>query len=352
MNSIKAAALLAMAVCLSGICFTGYCEAATIAASVPNPKAILAGVSGDVRGLAFSPDGKRVAVSTGQVIKIWEWESGKEVASIQGGIGAAFSSDGALIAYPGQDESYSDGLMIWDIAANKKKLFIAGDNVQAPAFSPDGKSIAAAIGSRVNMWKLPAGEELPALKDGHKCSISAIVFSKDGKTLISADGKGVMSRWELSETGGVKKGEFKYANEEAQINSLTESDDGKWVAASTGDGMIVILDAPTMAQSGSIKAHKDGLRVKSISFSPDNKTIASACSGVEDLEIKFWDVTTRQQIVAFIGHENGVNSVAYSPDGKWLASGSDDKTAKVWEVSALMAMNTPKSEKKKEKPKE
>jgi WD40 repeat protein len=348
MNSIKRAALLSvLAICFAGLCF---------GATVPNPRSTLATVAGDVRGVVFSPDGQRIAVSTGQAITVWTWDAsvppGKEIPPIPAGMGAAFSMDNTLVAFPGQDEVYSDGLMLWDIAARKKKLFISDDNVQSPVFSPDGKLIAAAVGSRVKVWKLPGGEEQPAMKDGHKCSIVAIAYSLNGKVMISADGKGTLSRWELGDSGPLKKGEYKHANEEASINSLACSADGKWVAASTGDGLILVLDAATLALSGSIKAHKDGLRVKSIAFSPDNKTIASACSGIEDLEVKLWDAATCKKILGFVGHQGGVNCVAFSPDGKWLASGSDDKSAKVWEVEALLAMNAPKPEKKKEKPAE
>lgn len=331
-------------------CLAGACRAMT----VPPPKATYADAPGDIRGIAFSPNGKRLAVSTGQVIKIWEWESGsaKEFASVQGGLGASFSTDGALLAYPGQDENYSDGLMIWDIEANKKKLFIADDNVQSPVFSPDGKSIAAAVGSNVKIWKLAAGEELAQMKDGHKCSITAIVYSTNGKALVSADGKGTITYWDLSQPAPVKKGGYKPNTEEAAINSLANSPDGKWIAASTGTGDILLLDATTLTVEGTIKAHNEGLRVKSVAFSPDSKTMASACSGIEDLDIKLWDAASRRQIVAFAGHQDSVNCVAFSPDGKWLATGSDDKSAKVWDVAALIAMGAPKPEKKKEKPPE
>jgi WD40 repeat protein len=97
-----------------------------------------------------------------------------------------------------------------------------------------------------------------------------------------------------------------------------------------------------------MKGHKEGLRVKSVSFAPDNRMLASACSGVEDLDIKIWDAVTRTQTLAFSGHQGGVNCVAFSADGKWLATGSDDKTAKIWDVTSLLAMNAPKPVKKKE----
>ncbi len=186
MNLRLGSALLVLLACMAW-----SSRAATV---VPKERATLAGVPGDVRSVLFSPDGKWLAVSTGQLIKIWEWESnagaGKEIASINGGIGAAFSKDGTLLAFPGQNEYYSDGLMIWDIAAKAKKLFIEDDNVQSPVFSPDGKQLAAAVGSTIKEWELATGKELAPMKDGHKCSISSILFANGGKGLISADGKG------------------------------------------------------------------------------------------------------------------------------------------------------------------
>ncbi len=344
MNVMKQISLLAVALCCSGIC---------LAATVPAPRATLTTVPGDARGIVFSPDGKRIAVSTGQAIVIWEWSLATpiEMKPISGGTGVTFSADSSLIAFPGQDETYSDGLIVWDIAAGKKRLFLADDNVQSPVFSPDGKMLSAAVGSQVKMWKFPSGEVQAPLKDGHKCSISNIAYTSTGKVMISADGKGTVLRWELGEAGPVKKGEYKPATDENSISSLACSADGKWVAASTGDGLILVLDATTLAPVAKIKAHKDGLRVRSIAFSADSKMIASACSGVEDLEIKLWNVGTQKQILGFLGHGGAVNCVAFSPDGKWLASGSDDRSAKVWEVEALLAMVAPKPEKpKKEKP--
>ena len=70
-------------------------------------------------------------------------------------------------------------------------------------------------------------------------------------------------------------------------------------------------------------------KVYSVAFSPDGKTLASGC---DDHTIKLWDVATGKNIATLSGHTNGVRSVAYSPDGKTLASGSSDKTIKLWDV--------------------
>src|SRR5947207_13094697 len=140
MNAKRLAPVLVLLIGLSGFCRAG---------APPKERALLKDLPGDVRAVLFSPNGKTIAVSTGIKITLWEWEGSKAPVEIDGGVGAAFSKDGTLIAYPGQNELFNDGLMIWNIGANKKQLFIVDDNVQSPAFSPDGLKFSAAVGTLV-----------------------------------------------------------------------------------------------------------------------------------------------------------------------------------------------------------
>src|SRR5262249_53240542 len=77
-----------------------------------------------------------------------------------------------------------------------------------------------------------------------------------------------------------------------------------------------------------LKGHKNA--VSSVAFSPDGKTLAS---GSGDKTIKLWDVATGKEMASLKGHTGYVFSVAFSPDGKTLASASGDKTVKLWDVA-------------------
>jgi WD40 repeat protein len=72
--------------------------------------------------------------------------------------------------------------------------------------------------------------------------------------------------------------------------------------------------------------------VTSIAFSADGNYLAS---GSDDKTVKLWNVESQLEVVTLEGHSNNVTSVAFSPDGRYLASGSDDKTIKLWSIQSL-----------------
>ena len=325
---------LCAAVCLA-------CALNVRALETKSQKAVLPNLPGDVRGVVFSPDAKWLAVSTGQVIKVFDWQRGTAGIELSGGLGAVFSADGLLIAFPGQDEFNNDGLMLWDLAANKKRLFIAGDNVLSPVFVPGGKLISAAVGSRIKTWDLASGKEAQQWPALHKCSLTVIAYMQDGSRLISADAHGLCVLWDMSEAEPKKIAEFKRDNNDTPISALAVVNKGSHIALATGGGEILFLDAAKLTLSGAVKGHAQGLTVKSVAFAPDGRLLASACSGVEDIEIKLWDAAAPKQFFAFTGHSGAVNCVAFAPDGKWLATGSDDKSAKIWDVAALLLLAAP-----------
>ena len=100
-------------------------------------------------------------------------------------------------------------------------------------------------------------------------------------------------------------------------------------------GMIVPQDYTTLVQGHTLQGHTDG--VNSVAFSPDGQTLAS---GSYDNTIRLWDVATGESLKILTGHTYEVNSVSFSPEGQTLASGSGDNTVRLWDVSTGETLRT------------
>jgi len=112
------------------------------------------------------------------------------------------------------------------------------------------------------------------------------------------------------------------------IRSLSFSPDGKTLASGSKDNIINLWNIETMEKMKPL-TNDDRSSNFSISFSPDGKTLAA---GGDRNIITLWDVEKREKVLTFKGHSASINSISFSPDGKILASGSSDKTIKLWNM--------------------
>jgi RNA polymerase sigma factor (sigma-70 family) len=329
---------------------------------------------GQVNSVAFSPDGKRLASADGGgTVKVWDAQTGQELLAFKGHIWPArsvvFSPDGTRLAASFQ----MGGIKIWDATTSpevrsfrgptdavvfspdsKRLASRNGDNtvkawdaqtgqelrvfkghtgrVRSVAYSPDGKRLASAAEDRlVKVWDVQTGQEILALK-GHTSSVTSVAYSPDGKRLASAAEDGLVKVWDaqtgrelLSLPGGG--------------GSLAYSPDGKRLAGASG-GTVRVWDA-TNGQE--ILAWEAPGRVRGVAFSPDGKRLAGNVDdpfagppGPGAGYVKVWDAQTGDELLHIKGHTGWVGSVAFSPDGKRLASGSDGVAwggeVKVWDA--------------------
>ncbi|WP_425475835.1 protein kinase domain-containing protein [Fischerella sp. JS2] len=184
---------------------------------------------------------------------------------------------------------------------------------------------------------------------GHSGSVISVAISPDGKTLASGSNDKTIKLWNLATGEQIRT----LTGHSSWVISVAISPDGKTLANGSSDNTIKLWNLAageqihtfTEQQSNRNSLTRTGF--VAVAFSPDGKTLASGsydwssielddekylASGSTDRTIKLWNVATGKQIRTLTGHSDSVYSVAISPDGKTLASSSIDKTIKIWRL--------------------
>jgi WD40 repeat protein len=291
-----------------------------------------------VRCVTFSPDGKTLATGSGhedKTVKLWDMAREQEMATLKGHTdrinSVVFSPDGKTLATGSDDKT----ARLWDVATRQELATLGHkETVWSVTFSPDGKTLA--IGSNdntVKLWDVSTQQELAILK-GHKNRINSLLFSPDGKILATGSDDNTVKLWDPA--GKQELATLKGQND--FIRYVAFSPDGKILATGSGTrvpfmpaggpGVAELWDVALGQKIATLKGHTSG--VSCVAFSPDGKTLAT---GGWDNIVKLWNINTKQEVATLKGHTDRINSIAFSPDGKTLATGSADKTVKLWRAA-------------------
>jgi WD40 repeat protein/transcriptional regulator with XRE-family HTH domain len=280
-----------------------------------------------IAGLAFSPDGKRLAsTSLDGTVRIWSLSPGEETVAVSGpgasyGTRVVYSPNGQEFATNGGDGTAT----IWNAKTGEPRLILTGHDIEVMniAFSPDGTRFATgSLDGTTIIWDAASGKKLLTLS-GHEDAVRDITFSPDG-SLIATGGFDLTARvWD----GMTGKELLKITSHEGIVPGVAFSPDGTRLATASTDGTSKIWDVKTGELLFTLAGHTSG--VVDIGYSPDGKKIATASN---DATAKIWDAATGKELLTLTGHSAEVRPVAFSPDGKFLATGSGDNTAKIWDV--------------------
>ncbi len=304
----------------------------TALTTYPHLHGLLGKHTHSVSSVAFSPDGKTLAVGGGGAVILWDVASrrpiGKPFAGHTGFIsGIAFSPDGQTLASASADNT----IILWDVASGRPKgQPLAGhiDWINCVAFSPDGRTLASGgEEGTIILWDVTSREPIGQPLIGHTLGVNSIAFSPDGRTLASGSTDDTIILWDVE--SGKPKGQ-PLQGDAGIVMSVAFSPDGQTLASGNENSTIFLWKiAPEKPERLTLAGH-DGV-VTSLAFSPNGQTLAS---GSADKTVLLWDVVSRKLIGRpFTGHSEVVFTVAFSPDGQMVASGSFDGAVFLWDVS-------------------
>jgi WD40 repeat protein len=309
---------------------------------------------GGVRAAVFARRGTLLVAASEEdgTVEFWSPERlcGYEtIASLPPGVAdVALSPDGRAAS------SDPDQVCLLDLEDRRieRKLHIPAGHLWL-AFSPDGRTVAAANDSHVRLWDVAADRLVLTLDHGSK--VAPVVFSPTGGLVAMLGDDGNARVWEYP-SGALRTTCLAHSD---FAHSLAFAPDGRTLAVGGGGYPVAVSlwDPSTGERRGSLTAAgsgftpdgppptspppgEPGMRIHAVAFSPDGTTLAAACT---DGLIRLWDVSSGALRLTLSGHAEAVRLLAFTPDGRTLASVGHDHVLNLWHLGTgqqLFALDT------------
>jgi WD40 repeat protein/serine/threonine protein kinase len=338
---------------------------------------------GTAHTVAFSPDGRWLAAGSDGAVNIWDWRNQENHLPLhtfpghyeKRGISVAFSRDGRRLA----SGSWEGGVNLWDAVAGGEPLCTFPESRKTPhpisalsfspdgrwlatssfgrrvdvwdmttggllytlphsglaqcvAFSPDGRRLASAGEDRtVRVWDATTGREVIGLR-GHTDQCGCVVFSPDGRRLASASKDGTIRLWDATPLKDHERQEnLNFTGHDGEIWTLAVSPDGQKIASAGQQMPTKVWDSRTKLVCAEFSAQTR--IVFCVAWHPDGQRIASAGWDGESFTVKVWDAQIGQKVFfALPGGLKEFFAVTFSPDGRYLVTGSANKIVQVWDA--------------------
>lgn len=299
-----------------------------------------------IRGVIFSADGDRLTGVSGSAIKVWTIATGEEHLSLLIGddMNFAFRADGLAIA-----AAAANSLGTWDLSAPPASFTLGGHALGAAAlkklnqsmriarfydqgnavtaaclsFDPGGNAATIGPNSSLRIWDVGNGREIRTISAR---ILTDAVLHPSGKMLASSAENGAIKVWDAATGKELRSHHAKLG----YLFSPIYSPDGKWLAAIQDfeTSTVMIWEAATGQAHLTLRKPPD--QISGIAFSADGRRLATAS---DDRTVRLWDVANGNELLRLTGHTAEVCHVAFSPDGLRLASAGHDRTARLWSVA-------------------
>ena len=288
--------------------------------SIPTSKQL----KGTVKAIAFTEKGI-LALTAGSdgLVQVWNVESAKafpRLASPNSAIrSVAFSPSGLRVVIG----TFDANARLYEFETGKQRFQMSShtDSVEAVAFSPDSQKILTGSNDQtVRLWDADTGKAI--LTAPHSDSVVSLTFSPDGKHILTGCNDNVSRIWRFDST---KSSLIAATPHTGPVETVAFSSKGDFAFIACTDGTCqrreIALNVLTAVRSVVVDA-----QISSVAYSPDGRRVAT---GHKNGSTSIWDKEFRKTISIATPHRGSVTALAFSWDGRLLATGSEDKTARV-----------------------
>jgi WD40 repeat protein/mono/diheme cytochrome c family protein len=289
--------------------------------------------------LAFSPDGKMLAVSGNHEILLHTLDGSEPPKRLPGMseriLSLAFSKDGSLLVAGGGTPSRFGEVQFWDLPAGKlrRSVMITGDTVFGISLSPDAtRAAAGCTDNSVRILDTASGSELNKM-GAHENWVLGTVFSVDGKRVVSVGRDGAAK---LTDTGsGAFQENVNLLRGPLAAVARHPARDIVVIGGEDRVAYVYLMDRPKnmkIADDTTLirKLERQNGVIAALAWSPDGSRIAVAGAAPE---VNVYDADTGARVAACAGHSAGIYSVAFSPDSATLATGGFDGTVRLYDAA-------------------